>query len=340
MSIASSNLRPWVLLSLLLLGLCVVRLSKTPHYTASFEPGPRLVRDAATRHLLEMDRVGSLFEGRLRSAANWQIRAFHYAGDTPSELPPDESEKGTIHTSAGLPLILTEPAVVESGGLRFHLADEGFYRIGNLNTKETRHAVLYRGDLWRFLGSLSRLQVHGWRHNHESNAELTERARKGRLSISCGKIVTFIAHHASAQGIRCRPVKAATAEQMNGYDDGHVLMEVFDPKERRWLLYDADAGCRFKANGRYLNLGEAVRLYRSGRQAELEFLRKPAIDTYAEAGSPAEFTQYSLLLESIFRDTASAQAWYARILQVPTVNGVQASSAHDWDKFLKDAYER
>jgi hypothetical protein len=249
---------------------------------------------------------------------DWRFRSFHYPGDTPDEVFSEQpAGKAQAYTFADLPLILTKPAAVVVGGLPFSVTKEGLYRFVNLNTKETRHTILYRGDVWRFVASLSRLQVHGWRHNSEGMAALTERARKGRLSIHCGTIVAFVLHHASAQGIRCRQVMADTKESANGYDDGHTLIEVFDPNEKRWLLYDADAGCRFKAKGRYLNLGEAAQAYRSGARPELEFLRKPAIDTYAEAGAPPEFVQYSLLFESIFRDVDATHKWYARVLQVP-----------------------
>ena len=73
-------------------------------------------------------------------------------------------------------------------------------------------------------------------------------------------------------------VNLVTLEEHNHYDDGHVLMEIFDPREKRWILYDPDMKCRFRHAGRYLNLGEAVALYRKGGAAELEFFCPPAID--------------------------------------------------------------
>jgi hypothetical protein len=272
---------------------------------------------------------------------NWSYRAFHFAGDAPDEvLSVKPMEKAKAYSFADLPLVVTTPLVVENGGLHFPVTTEGLYRFVNLSSKQTRHTIRYGGDLWRFVGSLSRLQVHGWRHNGEGMAALTERARKGRLSIHCGVTVDFVRHHASIQGIRCRQVMAYTRESANGYDDGHTLVELFDPTEKRWLLYDADVGCRFKAKGRYLNLGEAVQAYRSGARPELDFLRKPAIDTYAEAAAPVEFAQYSLLFESIVRDVGATHKWYARVLQVPSIGSVTADRAEDWDNFMKSSYGR
>ena len=79
--------------------------------------------------------------------------------------------------------------------------------------------------------------------------------------------------------------------------------------------------CRFLSAGRRLNLGEAVSLYRSGGQAELDFLGTPSIDSYAEAAAPPESVQYSLLFEATFREPQARQDWYRRMFQAPVING-------------------
>src|SRR5262245_22401360 len=253
------------------------------------------------------------------------VRAFFFRDAAPAEMTAATSSTPPtgrkVYALAELPLILTEPCAATTGGLTFRVEQEGLYRFGNLNTKETANVILYRGDLWRFAGHLSRLQVHGWRQDSESVPRWTERARKGRLSISCGNIVRFVGHHLAERGHRSRVVQLVTLEEHNHYDDGHVLMEVFDPREKRWILYDPDMKCRFRHAGRYLNLGEAVALYRKGGSAELDFFCPPAIDTYAEEKGSAESVQYSLVFEWAFRDATARQAWYRRMLQVPLLNG-------------------
>ena len=298
-----------------------VRLSRRVRYTESFRPAARLAADAATVHRLEGGKMRPAPLAALVRPRPGSIRAFFFRDGSPVELAPVAGAARKSCALAELPLVLTGPCAVTTGGLTFRLDQEGMYRIGNLSSKETAHTILYRGDLWRFAGHLSRLQVHGWRHDGESLARWTERARKGRLSISCGNIVRFVAHHLAARGHRARVVQLVTLEEHNGYDDGHVLMEVFDPRAKRWVLYDPDMKCRFKHGGRYLNLGEAVALYRKGRSAVLEHFCPPAIDTYAEEGGGREHAQYSLLFEWAFRDAASRQSWYRRMLQVPIVNG-------------------
>jgi len=285
------------------------------------------------------------------------VRAFFFRDAAPVEMSPTTSTDlptgRKSHALADLPLVLTEPCAVTTGGLTFRVEQEGLYRFGNLTTKETANVILYRDDLWRFVGHLSRLQVHGWRQDGESIPRWTERARKGRLSISCGNIVRFVAHHLAERGHKSRVVNLVTLEEHNHYDDGHVLMEVFDPREKRWILYDPDMKCRFRHAGRALNLGEAVALYRKGGSAELEFFCAPAIDAYAEEKASAESAQYSLLFEWAFRDATARQAWYRRMMQVPLLNGsagawreadvarIKATGYGKpvaWDEWMKAAY--
>jgi hypothetical protein len=251
------------------------------------------------------------------------VRAFYFRDGSPEELkpvakPPDGM---TAQPLADLPLVTTKPAAVAAGGKTFVLDREGLYRVGDLGSKTTTHVLLDRGDLWRIAGHLCRLQVHGWRHDVEDVARWTERARRGRLSISCGNVCRFVAHHLAERGHKARVVQTLTLEPRNGYDDGHVLLEVFDPAEKRWILFDPDMKCRFLKEGRRLSLGDAVALCRGGGQAELDFLAPPVIDAYAEPGAPRESAQYSLLFEATFLDPAARQAWYRRMFQVPVIDG-------------------
>jgi hypothetical protein len=301
-----------------------VRVSRGVRYTKAFRASPRLAHDPSTVHLLEGSKARPAPLPPLVEAKFGSVRAFYFRDESPVEMAPLRGappSAGKAYALAALPLVLTEPCVVTTGGRSFHLDREGLYRIGNLSTKETANVILYRGDLWRLAGHLCRLQVHGWRHDDEGVGRWTERARKGRLAMSCGNIARFVAYHLAARGHRARVVNLLTLEEHNGYDDGHVLLEVFDPREKRWVAFDPDMKCRFKHAGRYLDLGEAVALFRKGAAVELELFCQPAIDACAEEGGSREHAQYSLLFEWAFRDARARQAWYRRMMQVPIVDG-------------------
>jgi hypothetical protein len=251
------------------------------------------------------------------------VRVLHLGDSLPAEvLPSKDAPQGVkIYAPMDLPLILTEPIVVELDGRKFVLDREGMYRIGDFGGGATANTILSLGNVWRLAGHLSRLQIHGWRHSDENIDQWTERARTGRLSIACGSAVRFVSHHLEARGWRTRAVQVVTLEDHNGYDDGHVLMEVFDPEEQRWLLFDPDMKCRFRGDRGWLDLAETVALYRGGGDAELVFVAPPAIDSYAEERAPRQFAQFSMMFESTLREAAVRQKWYRRMFQTPVVDG-------------------
>jgi hypothetical protein len=187
-----------------------------------------------------------------------------------------------------------------------------------------RQASLYRGNLWLLAGNLSLMRVHGWRDQSALSApEKEERVRKGRLSITCGPTATFVAYQFNKIGVRSRIVDTLTLDEWNDYDCGHTLMEIFDPAEKRWILYDSDIGCRLRRQGRPLDLGEACRLYREGQTPELDFpAGRAAIDPHADQTLPEVGAFYSMLFDATFRSDAALHTWYRRVLQVPVIGGV------------------
>jgi hypothetical protein len=259
------------------------------------------------------------------------VRVFYYKDSLSVDLKPLKEKPAGRRTRkfTELPLVLNEPVIVEIHGLYFPVVKEGLYRFGSLATRTTRTTILHQKKLWRFLGHLSRLHVHGWRHKQESLVQWTQRARKGRLSITCRNISGFVVHHARLQGYRARPVSVVTLDEWNTYDNGHTLSEIYDPQQNRWILFDGDMGCLFKHQGRYLNLGETVRLYKAGKKAKLDILSPPAYDTYTEPDAEDEFAQYSLLFENMFRNPDVRQIWYARVFQVPFLDGKHSMDSED-----------
>jgi hypothetical protein len=223
-----------------------------------------------------------------------------------------------------LPLVLHEPVAVRVGD-RVYAADmEGLYRFFDLDGRDMRQTYLYRGDVWLLAANLSQLHVHGWGNQGGlSIPEKEERARKGRLSITCGPTARFVVAQLEKLGLKGRVVDTLTLDDWNDHDCGHTLMELYDPAEQRWLFYDSDIGCRLRHQGRYLDLGEACRLYREGKTAELEFpAGRCMVDSHTDQVMPEERAFYSLLFDATFRTDAGLQAWYRRMLQVPVIGGV------------------
>jgi hypothetical protein len=283
------------------------------------------------------------------------VRVFYFRDNAPKDISSafERVDRNAVRQFTQLPLILKQPARVQIEDRIYHVDQEGMYRFLDFRTRQTRNVILYLGDMWRFAGHVSRLQVHGWRHDNQNDAELTETARIGRLSITCGIIARFARHHLEQQGYKTRGVSTKTLDEWDSYDNGHILMEVFDPHEQRWVLFDPDMGCRLLNRGRALNLGEVVQLYKSGQKGELNFLSYPAIDTHAETTAPKDHAQFTLYGDIMLRYPEMRQSWYRHVFQVPLIDGAYPLSREDesrlagrslsgkrmtWDEWMRRSY--
>lgn len=223
-----------------------------------------------------------------------------------------------------LPLVSTQPQIVTMYDNYYLLNQEGIYRFFNTDSYELYQTYYFSSNFWYLLGGLSQMHVHGWRDDIYSNKEKTEKARRGRLSTTCGPIANFINYQLNILGLKSRLVHVLTLEEWDNFNNGHTLIEVFDTDEKRWLFYDSDIGCRLKYDGRWLNLGEACCLYRKGLEPEIDFpFGQCQIDPHADGVIPNKHLFYSLLGEGIFKgNIKTLHRWYKRILQIPIIDGL------------------
>jgi GAF domain-containing protein len=89
------------------------------------------------------------------------------------------------------------------------------------------------------LGSLASQQAHGWRQDNVPLDELEAEVAQGQhIAVSCGTISSLGIRAAERAGYRARMVGAFTREQMNGFDDGHIMFEV--RLNEGWTVVDLD----------------------------------------------------------------------------------------------------
>ncbi len=68
------------------------------------------------------------------------------------------------------------------------------------------------------------------------------------MSLICGYISKFAHELLDELGIKSRIVYRHTLHNLTGYDDGHVMIEVFRDDLKKWVLYDIDNNCYFIKN--------------------------------------------------------------------------------------------
>jgi len=274
----------------------------------------------------------------------------YWANNQPRVLKPVRAAppKARAYRLDDLPLVQTEPAVLRVGNTIYSLDQEGLYRIRENDSKVARQTILYSGNVWRFAGHLSRVYVYGDRHQREDQAAWDKHVQSGEpLSLQCGFISMFVQHHLSQQKIGARLVGCAKGSNWKYYDDGHALLEICDPADGRWVLFDPTLGARFRDGGRVLSLLETTRRYRAGLRPEIEFLNAgqkidPLTDYEAlytkhlpdKGAVPAFVRKFKPLLEN---DVAAIHGWYGQVMQVPVIGNYFLPESDAEDALLRTA---
>lgn len=163
------------------------------------------------------------------------------------------------------------------------------------------------------MSALAWLTAHGTRDDLLSTAELIETAKRRTLSVTCGTVSHLAAFIARRAGVQARVVATRARTLLNGYDDGHILLEVL--QSGRWVVYDLDANAMFLSTDgvpmSLLELSEAVRwctyaIERLGAQ--------PGVDIGHFRMDDYDLNFYATYM---FGTQEQLRKWYDRILIVP-----------------------
>lgn len=247
-----------------------------------------------------------------------------------------------------MPLVLNKPAVLKLGSARYLLDKEGLYRIRDEATsKIVGQSILCQGDVWRLASHLCRLTVYADRHSGETAAQRDERARRGEpVSLLCGNTTQFVRRHLESQGIKSRTVQSVARGNWNYFSDGHCLMEIYDAKLKRWVLFDPSFAVRLSHEGQLLNLLEASRLYREGKRPDkVEFLNaEGSLDTlfsyknwigrYSADGET--ISQFAGMFRAACRnDSKSIHKMFNHILTVPFIGKCFVVNSDEEEKLFR-----
>lgn len=284
------------------------------------------------------------------------VGALHYGreGVSPVEASggaADESgESGDVAASSSLPFLLEEAVSLTFADHRFHLTTPGLYRFwdwgeveeidGGIAPRASEAApvggfdsvVLHGGDLHAVLVALSVLQVHSARHNDCDDEDLLERARRGNIAVTCGRMADFGCRLLGRLGYATRSIRLWRVEgDYNSYDNEHHVFEVRWPDAASdpagWVLVDLDLGRLFVAGTAAVdgaapdNLAGMAELNRCVVAGE-PFRAVPLspISTRIDTSGAVEgrSPEYEMFAHT-FADEDRLHEWYRRVFAVPAI---------------------
>ncbi|GEM_PF-3168308 len=248
------------------------------------------------------------------------VLAKRYEGDTVVALGPRTFSAADVPDAAEAPLIVTEDLDVGFGGRTWRVDAEGLYVFADYSAGAMANVIRYGGDDLRLFASLARLQVHG--KEHQGTGKHCDRLavlKRGRLSVNCGAWHGTVQTILEPLPIGLRRAEFLTLDAWNDWDNGHILLEYWHPKEERWILVDLDTKSLFRdARGRYLDawgLSEAVN---EGADYTIERLLTNTTVVCSAAALEGRLG-YATFNEEVFNSATHLKRWLARVAQVPFI---------------------
>ncbi len=236
-------------------------------------------------------------------------RVFFYSFTIASE----QFENGNHSEGSALgDSLIVAPKVYTIGGKNYSMTREGLYRFFGANG-EIRHVIVYESNLYSLVSSICWIVTHGNADNRLKKHERKPKATKGKLFLTCSRIVEFAKDILETNGYKSRSIYTFSTKDLNGYDDEHVMLEVFDTKLGKWVLFDLDNNVFFEFQGKKLSLMEYKELLDSTSSIKLKRLSADArVDVSNFKVNNADI---GLISENILGDS-NLIAWHKRIMNV------------------------
>ena len=199
-------------------------------------------------------------------------------------------------------------------GVSYDCSRPGLYRWFNPSGSFINRVVWSSAnfDIYALMSAIS------WNHIHGTQTEgdyqtMSNAGRTRKWSARCGYIAGMVAWLVPqfGQGISTRVLNVKTLGALNGYDDGHLVVETKHGND--WRMWDMTNGCYFRdANGKHLSCSEFMAaIANNGTFPEMVKLDYDHKYTHDCAGS----LDMGLYWEKTFSTQASTEAWYRRIFQ-------------------------
>ncbi|MBA3662176.1 MAG: hypothetical protein H0W64_10630 [Gammaproteobacteria bacterium] len=207
---------------------------------------------------------------------------------------------------------LPSELVIQPGQYKFHhhqydIQCDGLYRF-IFPEKYNEQRIVYTDDLPQLMSSIAWMLTHGEQDDSLSYNELKLKAKNNKLILTCEAATRFALKFLTSVKIKSRVIGTRALNQLNTYDAGHYLIEVFNQNLNKWVLYDIDQDVYFTYLGKPLSLLEMI-----------DHLNGDYEINYISQDIRADVTSHSGNYPFVFINEARLahlKHWYKRIMQL------------------------
>ena len=241
---------------------------------------------------------------------------YYMVFDSIADLRPDSIDENKAMPFDGK--LTVAPGIYKIGNEVLNMNGEGLYRA-LIPFKQNYQVIVYRNDVAKLMSSLSWIITHGTTDDNLPDDPLLNKAMHDKVYISCERACVFARNFLSKYGISSRIIQGRAIDKPNGFDEGHILLEVMIPETRKWTLFDLDNNAIFREAGKpeYLNLLEFKDALENGTLEVLPLSIDKKVDISQFKEGDYSFSFYS---ESITASNETLIKWYKRILGVVLID--------------------
>jgi len=225
-------------------------------------------------------------------------------------------------TSSDSGLQLPDKLIISKGVYNFFkkdytLKEEGLYRFiypGHINQQR----IVYENDLNSLLSAICWVSSHGNSDDKKNFLEIYNKALSSKVFLTCGPIIEWIIEILKNYSIKCRIVSSLTLEEWNSYDNGHVMIEIYNDDMKKWVVYDLDNNCFFESNKKPLSFIEFFYCVKN-KNYKINYLSPQSNMAISKFVDDNTNFDYNFILETKLSTEKLRRIWYKRIIQVPLI---------------------
>lgn len=271
---------------------------------------------------------------KIRVSDDPAVAFFHHVDQRKANFLAHTSETGDALPGS----LVVPPGIYCFCGASYPCDYSGLYRFSKPQRANRQRVVYANDDPINFALSLSLLSIRGNRDDCLSEHKLRDEAGKRLLSLTCGPLSRFCITVLQSYGVSCREVGVHTLEQSNSYNNGHTLVEVWDPGKDSYVLVDVDKKCLYKEHGRHLNLIELVHSYKSGNHPEIVCAANASMVDFTNFVERSSGFNYQFLEMANYSSGVQMHANNSRLSQVPIIYCDNRPYLCSWNADVNDKF--
>ncbi|WP_434685295.1 hypothetical protein [Pseudanabaena minima] len=209
--------------------------------------------------------------------------------------------------------IVIEPNIYQVRDILFELNDIGLYRFYALNEINEQRLILSGNDVTSIVKVLAHIWDYGSQDINLDKRQIQQVILHRKIILPCSSLAFLCLDLLQMIHIKARVIAVLTMEEWNQLDDGHTLIEIFDPIEG-WFIYDPSFKCIFRAKNQKLSLLQLIDIISNHQQYEIEFLTIKNTNVFRNASY-----DFSFWVEHRSNNEYELRKWYQRIFQIPLI---------------------